>query len=205
MRSLIPFLFLLSLFSSKAWSYVEFSADFSYDKQVYGPDRNSSLVQRVYSGSIASYIFAYTALELNFSVTEEITTDNNRVLVDGTNTSLSGYQSNVENTVYGIGIRQALAGRGAFIRPMISLGYAKQFVRSYTDYRFTDNSTGQTVTVTDDIEKSRVDSVFATFVLQFRLSKHLAVRGSVNSVFPAFDYDLAKDDLKYMLGLTWVF
>ena len=205
MRRRLPlFLFLLFLVP-RAWGYVEFSAEFNYDKQVYGPDRNSSLVQRVYSGSIASYLFAQTALELNFSIREEITTDNNNIAVDGTSTSISGYQNNVENTVYGIGIRQALAGRGAFIRPMISLGYAKQFVRSYTDYRFTDNNTGQTVTVTDDIQKSRTDSVFATFVLQFRLTKHLAIRGSINTVFPAFDYDLAKDNLKYMLGMTWIF
>ena len=205
MKRLLCLILFCLFYLPKSYGYAEFSAQFQYSKQVYGEDRQNSVVDRTYSGSLATYLFGqYTALEFNYSVGEEITTQNETVPVDGTNTSLTGYQNTAENTVYGVGIRQAFASKRAFFRPMISLGYAKQFLRGYTDYKFTDTTTGTTVTVTDDIQKTRTDSVFATFSLQLRFTQHLAFRGSVNTVFPAFEYDQAKDGLKYLLGFTWI-
>ncbi len=205
MKCALFILIFIFLGFAPTYASIELSADFSYNKQVFGDDRQNSSIERLYKGSIATYLFQYTALELNFSISEEVTTVEETIAVTGTTASITGYQNNVENTVYGIGIRQALAGKDSFIRPLISIGYAKQFIKSYTDYRFFDSTSGQAILVTTDLEKSRQESVFGTFTLQIRLSGRLAIRGSVNTVFPAFDFNKAKDSLKYLVGFTLIF
>ena len=44
--------------------------------------------------------------------------------------------------------------------------------------------------------------IFGSFVLKIGISQRLSIKGSVYTVFPAFDFNKAKDDLKYTLGLS---
>ncbi len=91
------------------------------------------------------------------------------------------------------------------MRPMISIGYAKQEITDQTSYkvRATGASRGSTLAQPPQIMES--DSVFASFALTLRLSQLFSIKSSIQTVFPAFDFNRAKDDLKYMAGIMWIF
>lgn len=197
---------ILSFFlSSAAHAFTELSFEFSYDKQVYGNQKQNKQTSRDYFVSVAFYLFEYTAIELNASQGEEETLENNVIPVTGTDVSIIGLSTRVQSKTYGLGIRQSFAKRGAFLRPMISLGYANQRLTDQTTFTFRDNSTGVVQSFKDPENKERSDSVFASFALQLQLTKLLSIKGSVQSVFPAFEFDRISDDLKYTAGFSWIF
>lgn len=184
---------------------MELGFDFGYDRQIYGSDRENKIVDRVYSGSLAWYIFSTTAIEINYSLDQQITTQNTDVAIQGSTLTMTESQNRVETEVYGIGIRQGLLPPSFRLRPMISIGYARQFVKDTTDYSFKNSANGQEISFSDGPYKRRDDSVFAGFILQWQLTKMLAIKGSVRTVFPAFQYNSARDNLKYLVGFSWFF
>lgn len=198
------------LFSSfflvnQANAFTELSFEFAYDKQVYGAQKQNKQTSRDYSVSVAFYLFEMTALELNASQGEEETIENNTIAVTGTDVSIISLSTKVNSQVMGIGIRQAFAKRGALIRPMFSLGYANQELKDRTTFTFRNNTTGVVDRFSDPANTRRNDSVFASFALQLQLTKLFAIKGSVQSVFPAFKFDQISDDLKYTVGFSWIF
>jgi hypothetical protein len=203
MKSLITALFLLIPISSFA-IVNEFNFDFGYDRQIYGSTRQNSLITRAYSAGLATYIFDYTAIDLNASKSEDITTENERYRV-ATNVDLVGQQNVVNSTVYGIGIKQMFAPRSARLIPALSVGYAKQFTENSTSLTVEDVVSKVRVVLNNAVAKQRVDSMFGTFSLQLRLTERLSLRGSVKTLFPAFETDKAKNNLKYAIGLSWIF
>jgi hypothetical protein len=198
-------LIFILLFSARTYAMTEFSGEFGYKKQVYGSGRENDLVTRTYSSSIAFYFLSSTALEFNYYNQEDVTTETNTISITGSGYSVVGMQNKVRNYSYGVGLRQALAPKGAWLRPTISLGYARQFSSDFTTYTFKQDSTGTRFTSADDINKQRHDSVFATFGIQLALTKALALRASVNTLFTAFKFDQARDNVKYLVGFTWYF
>jgi hypothetical protein len=205
MNLLLKILLFFLLLSSNSYALTEIGGNFAYEKQVYGATKQNSIVSRTYAANIALYFLEYTALELNFSNNEEITTETNEIAYAGSTISVVGIQNRVEYQVYGVGLKQAFAGRKAFIIPSISLGYAKQFIRDNTDITFRDTATGLDTIVSGDLSKRRVDSAFATFALKISLTSTLFLQGSVKTVFPAKSFDKAKDNLKYLVGFSWYF
>jgi len=119
----------------------EFDFDFGYDKQIYGSNRENSIVSRTYSSGISTYLFDLTAIDINASRTLEINTQNERYPVTGYTVDVVGDQSKLTTDVYGIGIKQMLAGRNAFMVPVISIGYAKQFLEISREVTFEDTIT----------------------------------------------------------------
>ncbi len=200
---ILYFFTLLCSFSAYAIFY-EVDGEFGYSKKVYGADRQNSLTDRSYSSSIAAYLFEATAFELNFYSGEEINTVNDEFQLSN-GISTTGSQVKVNTDVFGAGLRQSFAPRNAAIRPLLSLGYAKQFVKSKSSITYKLDSTGETILVEDPVVKNRYDSVFASFMLQIRLTQFISVKGSVRTVFPAFVFNKAKDNINYMAGLTFVF
>lgn len=203
-------IFVSLLFSSfflvnQANAFTELSFEFAYDKQVYGAQKQNKQTSRDYSVSVAFYLFEMTALELNASQGEEETIENNTIAVTGTDVSIISLSTKVNSQVMGIGIRQAFAKRGALIRPMFSLGYANQELKDRTTFTFRNNTTGVVDRFSDPANTRRNDSVFASFALQLQLTKLFAIKGSVQSVFPAFKFDQISDDLKYTVGFSWIF
>jgi hypothetical protein len=182
----------------------ELAFDFGYDKQIYGTNRQNSMVNRSYSGGVSSYVFSTTAIDINFSYSKDITTEADRYNV-ATGIDLIGQQNRIESNVYGIGIKQMLLPRTFFVVPMISIGYARQFTYYTTDLTLEDTSSHARSIVTSGTAKQRIDSVFAAFILQFKMSERLSFKGSVKTLFPAFEYDEAKNNLKYSVGLSWYF
>lgn len=202
-RVLISILFLF--ITLPAWALSELNAEFGYGRQVYGSKDENKTISRTYSGSLAQYFFETTALEFNYSYQSEVSTENNNVTITGTNYSVVNMQNTIHTTVYGIGIRQALAPQKSPIRPTLSFGFAKQYVENWTDYTFKNNTSGSTFVSRDGIYKSRIDSAFAAFTLQLKMTQTFSLQGSVKTVFPAFKTGLAKNNLKYTAGFTWFF
>ncbi|PIP90011.1 MAG: hypothetical protein COW01_14995 [Bdellovibrionales bacterium CG12_big_fil_rev_8_21_14_0_65_38_15] len=203
-RFLLSF-FVLAFFSSKSFAFTELSFDFGYDKQVYGSLKQNKQTSRSYQASVAFYLFKYTAIEFNASHSEEETLENNVIPVSGTNVSVVSLSTNVTSDTLGLGLRQAFAARGAFVRPFLSIGYANQVIRDRTTFTFRDNTSGVTDRFSDPINKARLDSIFMSFAMQFQLTELFSIKGSVQSVFPAFEFDRLTDDLKYTAGFSWIF
>lgn len=190
--------------STNAFALFELTGEFGYKSQAYGSSRENDITERTYSGSLAMYLFETTALEVNYSYSTSITDEHNTIAVTGTTINIIGMVNTVESEVFGLGVRQLLASRKSIIRPLISMGYAKQFVVDYTDITIQD-STGTTSLLRTSTSRSKSDSVFASFSLELRIMKHMALRGSVQTVFPAFEFDKMKDYQKYTAGFTWMF
>lgn len=200
------FLFILFIFcSTPASAIMEISGNFGYDKTVFGSNRENDITNRTWSGTIALYLWNMTAIELNYSDTEKVTTENTDRDIDEIGAVRLGYQQQISTKVYGVGIRQAFANRKSRIIPMISVGYAKQFSEDDGDATYQLDSDNTIQKVTFDIVKKRQDSIFASFQLKFRITGGFSIQGSVKTIFPAFEYNEAKNNLKYLAGFSWMF
>lgn len=199
------FLFIvLLILPLKAIAAFEFDFDFGYDKQIYGASRQNSVVSRNYSVGISSYLFDLTALDLNVSKNEDVTSQNDSYLV-APGVKVVGQTNNVQTNVFGIGLKQMLAGRGARITPIISAGYAREFVTSSGDITIEDSATLARTSILSAETKQRYNSVFGSFILQIKLTESFSLKGSVKTLFPAFDFSKARDNLKYLVGFAWMF
>jgi hypothetical protein len=183
----------------------ELSGSFGYQKNVFGENKKSNIVTRSYSGSVAFYFWTRTAIEFNFFHNREDTTNKSSIPVSGTDIEVREIQNQVTTNVYGIGLRQSLAPRNAIIRPLISLGYAKQYISDVTEYTFFDTGTSEQFKFNDGQTESKDDSIFATFSLELQITRGISLKGSVRSVFRAFEFDRASENLKYTAGFTWMF
>ncbi len=201
MKRVLLLLFLF-LSSAQTMALIELNGEYGLSTQKYGADRTNEIEATTIGGSVALYLFNLTAIELNYSQTETITSENNVLTIDSTY-DLIGQENNVLVYSYGIGIRQAFASRKARFRPSISLGYARQFIRDTTQATFRNNVTGSTFIVNDDVTKLRDDSVFGSFNLELRLTRTISLRGSVKTIFRAFDFDRARDNVQYLIGFSW--
>ncbi|CBW27444.1 putative exported protein [Halobacteriovorax marinus SJ] len=199
--SVISLIFLLSLNSH---ALIELGMDFSYDKDVFGTNRDSKNTSRTWSGSIATYLWEYTALELNYMENSDKTVINESVTYTDLDITVLGQQTNIETKSYGVGLRQSFASRKSLIQPSISLGYARTFKESQTNYTIRSDISGNSFTSVSPMKKERQDSMFGTFSLKFRLTKRLSLRGSVQTYIRAFEWNSAKDDLRYTAGFTWL-
>ncbi|MBY0415421.1 MAG: hypothetical protein K2Q18_14710 [Bdellovibrionales bacterium] len=204
MRLLLIPLFVL-IFPLSSFAIVnEIAFDFGYDRTIYGLQRQNSTVTRSYSAALSTYIFDYTAIDINASRSQDTTSENERYNV-ATGVDLIAQQNRVASTVYGIGIKQMFAPRTARLIPGLSIGYAKQFVNYDSDLTVENTTTKAQTIISRATTKDRVDSVFGTFFVQLRLTDRLNLKGSVKTLFPAFQLDKAKDNVKYSLGFSWVF
>ena len=155
-------LFTLTLFFIPKISsaIVEFDLSVNYSKQVYGDNRENLQETKSYAVSWAWYFTGYSALEFSFSdglmensIVQEAT-------ISGTNLKVTGTLSEVVNKNYTVGLKQALAPQSRPIRPMISIGYAKQTITSVSTYLIDDNGTSLRVVLPE--EELSNDSVFAS-------------------------------------------
>lgn len=186
----------------RAHALIEINGEYGVSTQKYGATRDNEIEATTIGGAVALYLFNMTAIELNYSQTETVTTENNVLSIDSTY-DLIGQQNNVLIYSYGIGIRQAFASRTARFRPSVSLGYARQFFRDTTQATFRNNTTGNTFIVNDDVTKTREDSLFGSFNLELRLTQTISLRASVRSIFEAFEFDRARDNIRYTFGFSW--
>jgi hypothetical protein len=202
--SIILFLFFLSL-SGISRAAIEIGADFGYDRKIYGPERENKIVNRTYSGSLALYFSTLTAIEFNYTYDDERAIDRTETSISGLNASIISTLTQINTVVYGVGLRQAFAPQASRFRPVISMGYARQAVESGSIYTIRNDQNQSTFEINGEVYKAQVDSVFMSFILQLRLTSGLSLNGSVYSVFEAFEWSEAKDDLRHKIGLSWIF
>lgn len=200
-KSLLILMLILPL---KAFAIYEFNFDFGYDRQIYGAQRQNSVVSRNYSVGISSYLFDLTALDLNVSSTQDTTSQNDRYTV-ATGVDVVSQQNRMQTNVFGLGLKQMLAGRGARITPIISAGYARQFVTSSGDITVENTTTKAQSKFNLNESKQRYNSVFGAFILQIKITERFSLKGSVKTLFPAFEFNKARDNIKYLVGFSWIF
>lgn len=199
----ILFLFIFIFpFKSIAGTY-ELDFDFGYDRQIYGANRENSVVSRNYSGGVSVYLFDLTALDLNVSYNNDIDSQNDRVTV-GPGWDLVAQQNRIKTNVYSIGVKQMLAGRGSRLVPVISAGYAREFVTSSSDWTVQNTVTGAQEVIFKN-SKQRYNSAFGAFTLQLKLTERFSLKGSVKTIIPDFEFSKARDNLKYLVGFAWIF
>ncbi len=182
----------------------ELSADYGFDRTKYGQNRQNRIEAEHIRTSVAFYMFNYTALEINYSQSATVSTEKKVLSVDSVY-NVTGSKNQIFVHTHGIGLRQALASRRARVRPSFSLGYARRSESDKTDLDLVNNTSGTTFKVSGPTSKKRYDSVFGTLALNLRLTRGLSLRGSLNTIFEAFKFDEAQDNIKYMVGLAWVF
>ena len=204
MKLLLHTLLIPLFYLNTAYGYTELDLDFGYDKQVYGSDRENFQYSRVYSASLAWYWTEYMAIELSFGHGKQFTYESQSYEITGTTLSILGHENSGIDQNFSIGVRQAFSKRGAFIRPILSFGYAKQEITDTTKYTIIDSSTSVSATISEAPQLLENDSVFGSFALSIRITKRFAIKTSVQTVFPAFEFDKAKDDIKYSAGISWI-
>ena len=205
MKTLLTLIIFLIIPLQASAIIYEVDFDFGYEKQIYGSTRENSTVSRTYSGGISAYLFELTAIDFTAARTLEVNTQNERYKVTGYTVDVVGDVSRITTDVYGVGIKQMFAGRNSFIVPILSLGYAKQFVEYKREVTFENTTTLSRFPGNYDTVKQRVDSMMGAFILQFKMTDRLSLKGSVKTLIPAFDFNQARDNLKYAVGFSWIF
>lgn len=196
------FIFMFFLVPLVSHSLVEFSGNVGYNRQVYGVSRENKKIGKTYGTSIAMYLFGRTAIELNYSINESITNENTEISVNS-NLDLINLNNTIETKIYGIGLRQAFAGKRARFRPSISFGYAKYIVDNDSVYSFRTKGTLQTFRVMEDKGVVKSDSSFLTLNIQYYLTARLRLNASAKTVVSKTDFDQARDNLRYTVGFSW--
>lgn len=184
------------------YAITEMTGEFIYTKTVYGENRQNSIRYRRYGLVLVQYIFYVTGIELNYTQLSEVTTENT-TLDTGTSFLLSGLQNKSITINQGIGLRQALAPYGSLITPSISVGYAKQIKNSKTTYTISDGYQTRQIEIYHG--EIRNNAVFGTFSLKLQLTRLFGITGSVQTVFKAYEYNEAKNNITYTGGLGWIF
>lgn len=195
---------ILLLFSFKTFAVAELDFDFSYSKNKYGSNRQNYNMSRTYSGSIAFYLFNLTAIEFNYSESNDKAVVNHDTS-KATNLAIETETSVLKTSTYGVGIRQALANKNSFLIPTLSFGWARQSFSDSASATIIDKSDNSRTIYETGESVITYDSVFASFGLKFRLTKTFYIKGGVKTAFRAFEWNQAKDQLNYSAGLSWIF
>ena len=198
-------LLIMNLFVSKAWGLTELTAQIGHQKQAYGQDRKSDIITKNYYWGTAFYFFkAFTAIDVYYTHQTQIDNGRNLNIHSGdSNLIIDSSLTRVKTRSYGVGIKQAFAESGALIRPVLSVGYARQVVQNFKKITLRDQTTNITSEYSLTPEKRRYSSIFTTFSIQFKLVPGMALQTSVQTVFQAFKLNRFDDNLKYLIGLTW--
>jgi hypothetical protein len=196
----IIILFLISL---SAEALFEFNGQYGLDRQRFGESQQNTITSTTYSGSVALYLYNYTAIELNYGNTETLTKVVNTAAKSSEDYDLLNKTDKVVVESFGIGIRQAFANRKARFVPTLSIGYAKRFAKNSSSGRFRFNSDDSEFSYRSPTSKLRTDSVFATLGLNIKLTRMISLRASAQTIFKAFEFNEAQYNMKYLVGFSW--
>ncbi|MBD65703.1 MAG: hypothetical protein CME62_10885 [Halobacteriovoraceae bacterium] len=207
MKLFILFLFVIS---TSSWAYVDLSLNYTKSiRKVEGieTDENPNPGAAVTTSEGVSvnwawFMWEYTALELNYSQSEETLVDDRKVQID--DTTIHEIQNIVVTEVTGVGIRQAFASRKAAIIPTLSIGYA-QFATSGRTLYDAENASGTRSDIEVTQDREVFSSSYAAFSLRFRFTELLGLTLGAKTVMPEFETKEAENNLTYTAGLSWIF
>ena len=207
------FLIILTIvFTHNVYAYVDLAIQYTYAKrriegeQITGvPDEpgEAITVTEGYAINWAWYMWAYTALELNYSQSNQILTDTRETSTSDSTVVIKGVESTIITIVQGAGIRQSFASQKATIIPSLSIGYAKMITSGKTDYDLDVSGTSTVLSLKRDEET--YNSSYASFQLRIRLTQLMGLTFAAKTVMPDFDTKQAENNLTYSAGFSWVF
>ena len=193
---------LLLFFFTPCFALTEYEFNYNYEKQVFGAERENLQVGRNASVDISYYLTGYTALEIGYGKGYLKSYINSPVSGSVDGVAVIRQYNLVEEVNYRFALKQALASSKSWMRPFVSLGYAKQTISNLTDYGL---KTGDTeFSINGEAEKLENDSVFGSFSLSFGVSRSFSLTASVQTIFPAFEWEKAKDTVKYFAGISFL-
>ena len=195
-----------------AFAYVDLSLNYNFtQRRVDGMEPTSAIPEpgeattttEGWSINWGWYIWEYTALELNYSRSNERLVDNRQTSTTDETITIKKIDSLVSTEVQGAGLRQSFAPRKSLIIPSLAVGYARLTTSGETSYTIDDNGVEKEMNLSRDREV--YDSAYLTFQLRFRLSRLMGLTLAAKSVIPDFDTSKADDNLTYSAGFSWVF
>jgi hypothetical protein len=183
---------------------MELNGGFGYSTRRYGEYRENSLVEKSYSAGLSFYLFSTTALEFTYAESLDVNTNNEYTLVsEADQIAIIRYETRVKRKNMGVGLRQLLAPRGAFLTPMVSLGYVQQTISGEKVVTYQIDGVNYPVSyITPEISAARM---MGMFMLKFNFSSMFSVNASVKTIIEPFKWDQARDDIKYEGGISWYF
>ena len=204
---------LLFLTISNLYAYVDLSLSYTFtQRKIQGVETDTVTQEEAgqaittssgVSATWAWFIWEYTALEFNYSSSNERLLDD-RTATDSTGLTIKQIDSLVKTEVSGVGLRQSFASRKSRIIPSLSIGYAQLTTEGTTTYTLQDGTDPEEkITIENDKETS--NSGYVSFQLRFRLTKLMGLTLSARSVMPDFDTEQAENNLTYSAGFSWVF
>lgn len=206
----------MTIFSLSASAYVDLSVNYSFtQRKIDGAEQVDELsdpgqaktTTEGWSINWGWYIWAYTALELNYSQSKERLVDDRQTATDDDSLVIKEIDSLVENEVMGVGLRQSFAGRKSLFIPSLAVGYARLTQSGRTSY-LVEEDDGTTVTqdkLSLNRDKEVFNSSYITASLRIRFTELIGLSLSAKSVMPDFDTTKAGDNLTYSAGFSWVF
>lgn len=199
--------------SSSAFAYVDLNLSYSYTKRrVEGVDTSGSSdpdfgeaisTTSGYYVNWAWYVFDYTALELNYSESDERLKDDREVIDTASGLTIKEVNSVIKTTVKGVGIRQSFANRKSAFIPSLAIGYANLTTTGNTKYLISNAGTDYTLTYKRN--KEVYNSSYITASLAIRLTELMRLTLSAKSVMPDMDTSQANNNLTYSAGFSWLF
>ncbi|MAX67578.1 MAG: hypothetical protein QF441_06880 [Bacteriovoracaceae bacterium] len=202
---------LFAFMPTLVFGYVDLELSYTYsERKIDGvetdlnPEPGSAVtITQGYSFNWAWYIWEYTALELNYSETNQKLVDDRQVKTSDDTITIKQQEDTVITQVSGVGIRQAFAGRKARIIPSLALGYAQYTTSGTTNYLL--DVSGTEATIEEEQDKEVFSSSYAAFSLRFKFTQLMGLTLSAKTVMPEFDTSVASDNVTYSAGFSWMF
>jgi hypothetical protein len=195
------FLFLIPL-SSFAMD-IELDASYSWEKYYYGTLNENQFYNKNWLGSVAFLPWTFTAIQLDYVQGQSILLADQDYQAGGNN-SVVYQKTDVETQTFSINLRQAFAGSNSFIRPMVSLGWARRFTLNsgYTDFR--DNQNGGVTRVFQPNQELKQDLTQLALYLKFRIFNGFFLTLSLRTLFEGFEIAKANQNLRFFVGISWL-
>ena len=191
-------LFPLSSFSMD----IELDGSYSWEKYYYGTSNENQFYNKSWLGSMAFLPWSLTAIQLDYVQGQSILLEDQEYLAG--DTTVVYRKTNVETQTLSLNLRQAFTGSNSFIRPMVSLGWARRITLNsgYTDYR--DNQSGEVTRIFQPTQKLNQDLTQLAFYLKFRIFNGFFLTLSLRTLFEGFEIAKANQNLRFFIGISWL-
>lgn len=182
--------------------YVDLSANFWQNRQLYGNSNTSSNLSQTYSAGWAWFMWPTTAIEFMAQRQRSLITENDPVSLSGTDTVVSSRNEVVTDT-FSIGLKQNLTSTKSPIVPALTFGYAKQILEGKTRYVVSDGVATDSFVLEEG--SNNQDSCFVGASLRFRVTQFFGIMSSFRSIMPNCDTAKISDNTQLTSGISWIF
>lgn len=182
---------------------VELEGSYSYDQYYYGSNNENETYNNLFLGSLAFIPFSLTALQFDYVYGQTILLEDQDYLAT-TESEVVYSKRDIETQTFSISLRQAFTGSNSFIRPMISLGWARRFTfnSGYVDVR--DTITGEVTRLNQPQQDLKQDLTQLALYLKIRIFNGFFLSLSGRTLFEGFEIAKANQNLRLFIGFSWI-